>query len=108
VEAVEGMSGQPSGDAADEIDIFNAGPWVRFCDLADGSFVALKLQHTYEKGWKVVRLKPGASPADSPIVAWSFQDFLSRALGSGGRLDELGEQLSRPLPGIAGFDHVYP
>jgi len=44
------------------------------------------LRCTYEKGWKVVRVGP-AHGKFSPIVAWSFAEFLDRALDSGGRLD---------------------
>jgi len=46
------------------------------------------LRYTYEKGCKVVRVGP-ARGKFSPIVAWSFAEFLDHALDSGGRLDRL-------------------
>jgi Domain of unknown function (DUF4419) len=83
VEMVEGLTGRPvPGDP--EIVVRNAGPWVRFCDLADGGFVAVEFRHTYRKGWKVVRVGAGrAGASGSPVVAWSFREFLEQALGDG-------------------------
>jgi hypothetical protein len=75
-------------DFPDYLSSWDIGRWVRYCDLADGSFVVIELRHTYEKGWKVVRVGP-ASGEVSPIVAWSFQEFLEKALSSGGPLDVL-------------------
>jgi hypothetical protein len=89
IELVEGMTGQATPGYEDEVVILNAGPWVRFCDLADGTFLAIELRHTYKEGWKVVRTTAGASPPDCPVVAWSFRAFLDNALGSGGTLDVL-------------------
>jgi hypothetical protein len=88
VEPVEGITTRRPDDYPDYLGSCDAGPWVRFCDLADGSFVAVELRHTYKKGWKVVRVGP-AREEFSPIVAWSFAEFLEKALGSGGRLDRL-------------------
>lgn len=59
---------------------------ARFCDLADGSFVAIELRHTWEQGWKVVRK---SSAETDQVIAWSFEEFLARALASDGRLDRL-------------------
>jgi hypothetical protein len=42
------------------------------------------LRHTYKMGWKVVRV--GCVDGDvSPIVAWSFAEFLEKAQSTGGR-----------------------
>jgi hypothetical protein len=88
VEQVEGLKTQPPADYDGRYGTWDTGPWVRFCDLADDGFVAIEFRHTYKKGWKVVRVGP--APAEvSPIVAWSFQEFVERSLGSGGRLDVL-------------------
>jgi hypothetical protein len=87
VQPVEGERVEQPADGDDSIFLQSA-PWVRFCDLADGSFVAIELLHTYKKGWKVVRV--GSARAEfSPIIAWSFARFLERALASGGRLERL-------------------
>lgn len=59
---------------------------ARFCDLPDGSFVAIELRHTWDKGWKVVRK---SSAETDRVIAWSFQEFLDRALATDGRLDRL-------------------
>ena len=68
------------------------GPWVRFCDLADGTFLALELSHTHEKGWRVARGGTvDASTGLSPVVAWSFEELLRRALD--------GERVDRPSIG---------
>jgi hypothetical protein len=88
VEPVEGITTRQPEDYPDYLSDWDAGPWVRFCDLADGSFVVIELRHTYKKGWKVVRVGPARGEV-SPIVAWSFAKFLDRALGSGGNLDRL-------------------
>lgn len=55
------------------------GPWLRFGDLADGSFVAIELRHTYMKGWRVVRMVPGGAGV-CPVIAWSFAEFLEKVL----------------------------
>lgn len=82
VELVENvLVEEPEGSAdyhADSIRMA-VGPWVRFCDLADGSFLVIEMRHTYKKGWKVVRVGPTRDGV-SPVVAWSFQGFLDRAL----------------------------
>jgi len=70
--------------------------FVRFCDLSDGSFVAIELRHNWDQGWKIVRksaaqtdtAETDATQKDQ-IIAWSFQEFVARALASGGRLDRL-------------------
>jgi hypothetical protein len=87
----EGITTQQPQDYPEYLSSWDSGTWVRFCDLVDGSFIAIELHHTYKKGWKVVRLQPGITPANSPIVAWSFAEFLEKALSSGGRLDVLEE-----------------
>jgi hypothetical protein len=46
--------------------------------------------HTYKKGWKIVRVRPVA-PQVSPIVAWSFAEFLNKAVSGGGRLNVIGQ-----------------
>jgi hypothetical protein len=89
VEPAEGVTTRQPEDYPDYLSGWDTGPWVRFCDLADGSFVVIELRHTYERGWKVARVGPSRGEV-SPIVAWSFADFLDRALGSGGRLDQIG------------------
>jgi hypothetical protein len=88
VEFVEGVKTCPPADYNGRPGSWDTGPWVRFCDLADGSFAAIELRHTYKKGWKVARVGPNRDEF-SPIVAWSFQDFLERALSNGGTLDRL-------------------
>jgi hypothetical protein len=88
VEAVEGTTTRRPDDYPDFMSGWNTGPCVRFCDLADGSFVVIELRHTYERGWQVVRVRPGDGDT-SPVVAWSFHEFLERALASGGRLSVL-------------------
>jgi len=88
VEPVEGITTQPAQDYPDYLSNWDTGPWVRFCDLADGSFVVIELRHTYERGWKMIRVGPARGEV-SPIVAWSFAEFLEKALSSGGRLDML-------------------
>src|SRR5262249_48069475 len=93
VEQVEGPTGQPIPGGPIDVVVQNAGPWVRFCDLADGSFVALELRHTYKRGWKVAHSRLGESLPNCPVIAWSFQEFLDRALGSEGRPDRLVEVL---------------
>jgi hypothetical protein len=90
VEPVEGVTTRRPRDYPDYLSCRDTGPWVRFCDLADGSFVVLELRYTYGKGWKVIRVGPTPGEA-SPVVAWSFQEFLEKALGSGGTLDVLEE-----------------
>jgi hypothetical protein len=90
VEPVEGITTRPPADHDGRFGSWDTGPWVRFCDLADGSFVAIELRHTYKKGWKVARVGPARGEV-SPVVAWSFAEFLDRALGSGGRLERLPE-----------------
>jgi hypothetical protein len=84
VEPVEGITTRQPDDYPDYLSAWDTGPWVRFCDLADGSFVAVELRHTYERGWKVARVGP-ARGGVSPIVAWSFMAFLESALGGGGK-----------------------
>jgi hypothetical protein len=99
VELVKGITTQLPAGFDNRFERWNVGPWVRFCDLADGTFVAAELRHTYEKGWKVVRksrkIIPEATSAVGPeadrIVAWSFQEFLETALNSSGRLDMIQE-----------------
>jgi Domain of unknown function (DUF4419)/SMI1 / KNR4 family (SUKH-1) len=88
VEPVEGITTRRSEDYPAYLSSWDSGPWVRFGDLADGSFVVIELRHTYKKGWKVVRVG-SARDEFSPIVAWSLAEFLDRALGSGGRLERL-------------------
>lgn len=68
--------------------------YVRFCDLSDGSFVAMELTTTslaytdgWEQGWKIVR-KHGEDE-EASVIAWSFGEFLKRALECGGVLDAL-------------------
>jgi hypothetical protein len=90
VEQVDGLKTQTPADYDDGYGSWDRGQWVHFCDLPDGSFVAIELYETYKRGWKVVRVVPGAAEF-SPIVAWSFTDFLEKALSGGGQLDVLGE-----------------
>jgi hypothetical protein len=89
VEIVEGLRTEPKVETGEMIRVRDCGPWVRFCDLADGTFLALELRHEYEKGWKVVRggTVDAATTGISPIVAWSFEEILRRAL-DGERLDQ--------------------
>lgn len=89
VERVEGVTTPRPADFPDFLSDWDVGPWVRFCDLADGGFVVLELNHTYERGWKVIRVGPAAGEPGS-VVAWSFAEFLSRALASGRRPDGFG------------------
>ena len=86
VEFVEGVRARRPDDYPDYLSGWDTGPGARFCDLADGSFVVIELRHTYERGWKVARVGPARGEV-SPVVAWSFREFLEGALGSGGRLD---------------------
>jgi hypothetical protein len=67
----------------------DCGPRVRFCDLADGTSLALGLRQEYQKGWKVVRRGAAESETTglSPIVAWSFEEVLRRAL-DGEKVDQ--------------------
>jgi hypothetical protein len=87
VEPVDGLKVAPPAEDNDSIRL-RSGPWVRFCDLADGTFVAIELLHTYQKGWKVARVGPAPGEVN-PVIAWSFAEFLETALSSGGRLDWL-------------------
>jgi hypothetical protein len=93
-ERVDGLRTEPPADRDERWGAWDTGPWVRFCDLADGSFLALELGHTYEKGWKVARGgPPGASgTGTSPIVAWSFGELWGRVLegGAGSELPPVG------------------
>ncbi len=90
VEQVEGVKTQPPADYNDRYGSWDTGPWVRFCDLADGGYAAIELDHTYQRGWKVVRVGPTPGEA-SRVIAWSFRAFLEGALASGGRLEVFGE-----------------
>ena len=91
VEIVEGLRTEQPGDDPDTFG-WVGGPWVRFCDLADGTFLALELGHTHEKGWRVTRGGAvDASTGLSPVVAWSFEELLRRALD--------GERVDRPSIG---------
>lgn len=92
VEPVEGVTTRPPDDEPDYLSSWDTVSWVRFCDLADGGFVVIELRHAYERGWKVARVGPARAEV-SPIVAWSFAEFLEKALSSGGRLDVFGEVL---------------
>ncbi len=79
---------------ADEPDGFGRvrGPWVRFCDLTDGTFLAPELSHTYEKGWRVARGGTvDAITGLSLVIAWSFEEQLRRPLD--------GEKVVRPSIG---------
>jgi hypothetical protein len=97
VAAVEGLETDPPADHNPRHGSWDVGPWVRFSDLPDGTFVALELRHTYKRGWKVVRrgrkiIAPGLPAGEASrdrIVAWSFRAFLERALAAGGCLDLL-------------------
>jgi hypothetical protein len=89
VEAIEGVVTRRPADHPDDLPGQGGGPWARFCDLADGSFVAIELRDTYLKGWKVARVGPARGVGS--VVAWSFAEFLGKALASGGRLDVLTE-----------------
>ncbi len=86
VEIVEYLSVERPGE--DQYDFqWVRGPWVRFCDLADGTFLALELRHTHANGWRVARGGTGdASTGPSPVVARSFEEVLRLALG-GERVD---------------------
>src|SRR5207248_1776790 len=95
VEAVEGIATRKQEDCPDSLSSWDIGPWVRFCDLADGGFVVIELRHTYEKGWKVVRVGPDRQEV-SLIVSWSFQAFLERALAGREDLDRLAAGAGRP------------
>jgi len=91
LEVVETIQTQPPPDYDGRSGSWDNGPWVRFCDLPDGSFVAIELCQTYEKGWKVVH---GGIPQAQPTgtcqtIAWSFQGFLERAGGGFWILPEL-------------------
>jgi hypothetical protein len=77
VDCVRGVTRGPAGSDARAVT-----RWARFCDLADGDYVALELRPTYPQGWKVVRVG-----RETSIVAWSFQEFLDRVLTSRGGLD---------------------
>jgi hypothetical protein len=88
--------------------------WVRFADLADGTFLALNTQFMYTESEQPEDLPPPLGPftgrevfqvihcrMDEPdarkafrVVAWSFGEFLRLALDSGGRVfhDEPGFQ----------------
>ncbi len=90
VEIVEGLRSEPKVESESLIRVRDCGPWVRFCDLDDGTFLALELRHEYEKGWKVIRggTAESASTGISPIVAWSIEEVLRRAL-DGEKLDHL-------------------
>jgi hypothetical protein len=92
IEIVEGLRAERP---ADEPDGFGRvrGRWVRFCDLSDGTFLALELSHTPGKGWKVARGGTAAAAITglSPVVAWSFEELLRRALD--------GEGVDRPPVG---------
>jgi len=85
VEQVEGIKTRQPADYKARLGSWDTGPWVRFCDLADGSFVVIELHDTYEIGWKVVHVGP-ARGEFSRIVAWSFLEFLEKVLRSEGRL----------------------
>jgi len=86
LEVIEALQTQPPADYNGRIGNWDYGPWGRFCDLPDGSFAAIELSQTYQRGWKVARVaSPEASRTSTmPIVAWSFQEFLDRALAGGG------------------------
>lgn len=92
VKLVEGITTPQPEDYNTRFGKWDVGPWARFCDLADGCFVALELQEVYKKGWKVVRVDSASGKA-SPILTWSFREFLSLALDSKGRLETLRERL---------------
>lgn len=68
-----------------------AGPFLRFCDLADGSFVAIELACSWDEkmSWRVVRAGASANGDShtSRLIADSFEEFFARALASGGNLD---------------------
>jgi hypothetical protein len=70
------------------------GPFVRVCDLADGRFAAFEMRPTGEwdgnvrhEYWAVILLDPSDPSPAPPVVAWSFAEFVRRALESRGRLD---------------------
>ena len=91
VEIVEGLRTEQPGDDPDAFG-WVGGPWVRFCDLADGTFLALELRHTHKNGWRVARGGTvDASTGLSPVVARSFEEVLRRALD--------GERVDRPSVG---------
>jgi hypothetical protein len=79
VEGVEGVTTRRPDDCPEYLAQWDVGPWVRFGDLADGSFVVIELSHTSERGWKVVRVGPDRGET-SRIIARSFAKFLGKAL----------------------------
>jgi hypothetical protein len=101
LEAVEHIWGIETGPPAIDAGPSNrssrmAAEGLRFCDLADGSFVVVQLVNLAGPSGQVVRVgRPGhAGTLRGSVIARSFAEFLERALDSGGLLDTLDERKS--------------